>query len=640
MATVIDAKNHVQINGVNYRLAEDSEGQHYDLSGEPLRPPNAVVVQGEGRQDKFQARPDMLLWNITDWSGGEGQIRYDPQAHSRHAILSDVDPFIRPGTLTAGYSTGYSDDSGTALTLAVGTPLLTKYQKSAGIAENLAVFEGAGGGSKAWWLWNRSTGEWDPQTAYTGPSANPMHVVNRYITMYLDDSGLGKIWTLNDAGGAAGTLTTGLSSSAGGGTEMVILGDYLYFIDRLGTVEEVTIPGGVVTQIDTFGVGVPTGPNESRRVSLATAGPNRVYFWAQHGPDGSIREITPTSAAGPGFGREIARFPATYAWSMWFHQGTLFIGASDSPNDTTRRMLLYYVPGGEYGALGRPRIPDEESVVAVLSGDSRANSLESAHFLLTDGGLGGSAVTRLYQLDTVSGGYAQISSHTSAGATGCMPFQFEGDIFWPDQSNNTILRMDRSKYKSGYAVTPWHDMGLSDEKILSSLILSCEALPADWDIVLSYAVDGSSSFTTAGTYSTDSGTGTRYAVSTDSSTAKFRSLRIKISLNYTGAGVPTTRPVVHGVEVRAQVAKPTPVWNLLLDLSDDHSGGSQSHAGSKKYTNIKTAGDSEVVVDFKDGYPDRKAGVYTSYDVVVDSYHLVLDRPGAGIAAVALRQVA
>jgi hypothetical protein len=49
----------VEINGVGYNLAEDAEGDHYALTGEPLRPPNAVTVQGEQR-NRFQVRPDVL----------------------------------------------------------------------------------------------------------------------------------------------------------------------------------------------------------------------------------------------------------------------------------------------------------------------------------------------------------------------------------------------------------------------------------------------------------------------------------------------------------------------------------------------------------------------------------------------------
>jgi len=66
---MIDSENHISLDGVKYRLDEAAEGEHYIRAGEPLRPPNAQVVQGETGQ-KFQMRPDTLLWSITDWSGG------------------------------------------------------------------------------------------------------------------------------------------------------------------------------------------------------------------------------------------------------------------------------------------------------------------------------------------------------------------------------------------------------------------------------------------------------------------------------------------------------------------------------------------------------------------------------------------
>ncbi len=41
------SEEHVKINGVWYRLAEGGEGTHYSMNLEPLRLPNAQVVQGK-----------------------------------------------------------------------------------------------------------------------------------------------------------------------------------------------------------------------------------------------------------------------------------------------------------------------------------------------------------------------------------------------------------------------------------------------------------------------------------------------------------------------------------------------------------------------------------------------------------------
>ena len=99
-----------EINGVKYNAAEDAEGDHYVVTSEPLRPPNAVTVQGESSQ-KFQMRPDTLQWTITNWAGGEGQIKFDPQAPDRHRELTGVRVFERPGTLQPGYYMEDTQDS-------------------------------------------------------------------------------------------------------------------------------------------------------------------------------------------------------------------------------------------------------------------------------------------------------------------------------------------------------------------------------------------------------------------------------------------------------------------------------------------------------------------------------------------------
>src|SRR5690606_3956230 len=78
------------------------EGVHYSEAGEPLRPPNAQVVQGAS-STQFQMRPDTLAWKIDDWSGGEGYRRWDPQNPNRMREIYNVDPFTVPGALRPGW---------------------------------------------------------------------------------------------------------------------------------------------------------------------------------------------------------------------------------------------------------------------------------------------------------------------------------------------------------------------------------------------------------------------------------------------------------------------------------------------------------------------------------------------------------
>ena len=105
--------HHIELDGIRYRLAEGAEGQHHNVRGEPLRPPNAVTVQGESSQ-KFQPRPEVLLWNWTDWSGGEGlrTLKFGAEFASRAWQLNRVRVFEEPGHLIPGYHVGTTVDSG------------------------------------------------------------------------------------------------------------------------------------------------------------------------------------------------------------------------------------------------------------------------------------------------------------------------------------------------------------------------------------------------------------------------------------------------------------------------------------------------------------------------------------------------
>ncbi|NIT78396.1 MAG: hypothetical protein GWN58_51195, partial [Anaerolineae bacterium] len=71
----------------------------------------------------------------------------------------------------------------------------------------------------------------------------------------------------------------------------------------------------------------------------------------------TVREITPSSAAGTGFGAEIGRIDGFVAEGFWSHQGTIYMsGRYRDP--ATERAVLYMQPGGAYGTLGEVRPGD------------------------------------------------------------------------------------------------------------------------------------------------------------------------------------------------------------------------------------------------------------------------------------------
>lgn len=632
---MIDSQHHVSLNGVKYRLYESGGDDHYQTGYEPLRPPNSVVVQGTSRQDLFQSRPDVLLWSLTDWSGGEGQIKYVADASDRHAVLNNVDPFSRPGQLLAGPAIEQSLDN-------AGSPFT-------GAKSTLVIFGKTGKlwavdwdtTTKNYWIWNEGTSRWSTANVIptaAGPSLRDgVDADDQYLYYY--DSSAGHLYKF-DGTTATKMNSTGLATTSG----VVVrhLGDYVYLIQpAVGKAWEIvkTATGATAyTEIDNWD---PATENAAAdHYGQVCRGPDRLYILLAY-KDGTatVRELAPSTAAGTGFGKEIAVWKGIHAHTIWFHNGLIQVGAWKVGGGQQERIILYQVPGSTYGTLGLVRDPLEEAYSAVHRGTDDGSGLDTFYFTVSDTGLNNS---RLYQIDSISGGMAQISQ-TGPDAHDCnAATAWNGDVFFSgfEVVDEFIYRaVDGEYYDGGYAISPWHDMGLSDEKVLSSITLHCEQLPANWEVEIDYVFDGGSIYSQAGVYSTTNGTGEKYTVSTSGTPKTFRSMRVRITLDYTGGGTPTTTPVINSVEVRAQLAKNTKRWNLLLDLQDDLAGSQQAQPGNLKIDNIQAL-DALTVVEFQDGYVNRKAGVFDSYDVVIDQATVVLDRAGEGYAQVILREVA
>src|SRR5690606_5113733 len=439
--------------------------------------------------------------------------------------------------------------------------------------------------------------------------------------------------------------------------------DNLYFVDA-GTNYIYKWPGSrtSVTALDT--TGVPTDPiiaalgpvvdaaggGEVWEVSISGGSPvevynytgtavglyplnGRMYLLVQDNQTAHIHELTPTTAAGPGFGVELTALPGLTSQALWAHSGLLFVGGV--LEESEEQAIFYVAPDGALGTLG-PVEPD--SAVELLVAGSN-NSAMLSHFFATYNSAASGDLT-LYQVDSISGGMAAIASiDLNVPAISSVAY-FKGDLyasaFIGGSFVQRLYRARRDRYAvDSYAVSSWHDFTLADEKLLGSIVLACEPLPADWTVYVDYARDGVDSWTNAITYTTDNGTGTKVAVSTDSSTITFRTLSIRIRMEYTGSGAPTTAPAVLGVDVMATVVQPQKVWRLLLDLADDSGEG----LGEKRITNLVTAATSKAVVQLNDGYRSRKPGQFDAHDVVVDQCDMVLHRPGEGVAHVLLREV-
>lgn len=604
---MIDRQYHIELNGVGYRLAEDAEGQHYIRTYEPLRPPNAGVVQGE-QSAKFQVRPDTLLWSLTDWSGGAGQFLFDLENPNRHRELHAVRAFERPGVLQPGYFVEETLDN------AAGT--FDDFEGVLAVVDGRLALKSLSDAQVVLW----GSGAWEaPITLDTVSSGTIVGGVwGDTNNLYIVHSGTNDIYSWPGSGTSVTALdTTGVP------TDPIIaaLGPVVYAAGG-GEVWEVSISGGSPVEVYNYtGTAVGLYPLNGR-----------MYLLVQDNQTTHIHELTPTTAAGPGFGVELTALPGLTSQALWAHSGLLFVGGV--LEESEEQAIFYVAPDGALGTLGPVEL--DSAVEFLVAGPN--NSAMLSHFFATYNSVASGDLT-LYQVDSISGGMSAVATIALNTPTARNVAYYEGDLFVSatiDGPANRTYRALRGGYaEDSYAVSSWHDFTLADEKLLGSIVLACEPLPADWTVYVDYARDGIDSWTNAITYTTDNGTGTKVAVSTDSSTITFRTLSIRIRMEYTGSGAPTTAPAVLGVDVMATVVQPQKVWRLLLDLADDSGEG----LGEKRITNLVTAATSKVAVQLNDGYRSRKPGQFDAHDVIVDQCDMVLHRPGEGVAHVLLREV-
>jgi hypothetical protein len=643
---VIDSRHPIELNGVLYHLAESEEGSHYDVWKEPLRSPNAVLVTGD-KNPSFDTRDDLLVWKITDWSGGEGQRKFDPQAPSRMYQIENLDPFSEPGSIFLGPDWEVMLDEGAAelgheLGMAKGAATVIGVNTTPTVVADGSGFIWDTAHPGEWDEVNNTTAGADDEAAYGGVVGDEQN------TLFYIEAATDEVYSY-DAGGAYTLLND--QTGATGASPMVGLGQYLYVYDLVNAkvfeisrnTPNTTTPETAILDLSTKG-GTETINNG---IGMIFTSANRIYVLQIMSDETVLWEIVPTTAAGTGYGLDVARFEGFKGETGWTHLGTVFLIGTDRA-DNNNRIILYWIPGGNYGSLGAIR--RERGVTAganpPVSGQGGA-LLTSVFALAPHNGYTSLAnsKTGLWMVDSVTGGFACIAivgtgwDGTAVEATVSSIVEWEGEYFisLTDGTTEDVLRTLQNTYSGdpGVFTTPSYDFGLVDSKVLESIKIETEPLPADTTVVVEYQLDGGS-WVTAGTMSTDGDTTDEYVISTDSTTREFASLRVRCRLTST---TNTNTPVVRELQVRASVLAKVRRWSLMLDLNDDHSAGRQSHRGSQKVTNVETLGTTGSVVDFKDGYKDRRSGHYTQTDVRVDKYHISLERAGEGVARVELVEV-
>jgi hypothetical protein len=366
---VIDSEYHFLLNGVQYQAAEDAEGEHYIYDTPTLRAPNAQIVQG-GDPGEVNIDPATLLWKLTDWSEGEGQVKYDASQPARSEILEGVNFFGRPGNLFLGYEPNIAQNSGaTDFATEVGL-VVARGQLYAMAIGNL----------------NDDFYAWDgPDDFAAGVSiSGPTSGAHSALSM----AGDGNYLFFTQWGGDSVFRWTGSSwaqhnNQTGGDqlNQLVSAGDYLYKYDIDGKVYELSRVTANTSTAETPILDISSqGTIQRFTQRKIVAGNGRVYIMAVYHYETVIYEIVPTSAAQTGYGREMLRIPGMQGESMWFHGGFLFWTGIDNEADGTvgaRRVVYYLQPDASYGTLGELRSWDLDQTIAggiVMMGASRLNT--------------------------------------------------------------------------------------------------------------------------------------------------------------------------------------------------------------------------------------------------------------------------
>ena len=637
---MITSEFHVTINGVNYRLAEDAEGDHYTHVKEALRPPNSQIVQGEMR-NKFNVRPDLLLWSWTDWTAGEGQIKFDPSQPGRSLILEGVNFFGRPGNLFLGYTaTAVLNSAASAFTVQTGLV----------VAGGGLYAVGVGSGQDDYYAWD--TGDnisWQVGTSMslTDGARSEQSICGDAARFYFVKYNTDSVYHV--VPGGAVTLLNDQTKVVD--CQLVELGDYLYKYDYDGEVFELskTTVNTTTAEVPIYDFSSSGGCDTAHFIgNKLVAGDNRVYGMAVQGETTIIFEIVPSSSAGTGFGRELTRIEGLVGESMWWHGGYLFWTGRDSEPDATQgpnRSVYYYQPDASWGTLGEVRSYQPAQPITGTRIAAQAGRLHTSAFVgvgTYDGRTAAQAALSLFEVDAIGGSFGQTGRPLAALAAEQVPLDV---VFWnglyvasyKDLATGAVFGQtvwDTSTYStvSGVAISPEHDFDITAEKVLHSIEIICEPLPASTSITVSYSLDGAT-WAALTTFDTDGSDGGIVNISSSTSTKSFRSLRLKVQLD----GTSSATPVLKAVNVRASLDSRVNVWALLLDCSDESAP--RGYDGATLIANLVGIADNTVIA-FVDGYRNRgfATGDNFTYNVIVDGLSFNLSQPGEGIAQIVLRE--
>ncbi len=626
---MIDGYFHVKLGSYKYRLATNSDDQHYSARLVPLNISNAQVVQSS--DPKYDLRPDTAVWEMTDWSGGEGTKKFDNETGNEYDLSYNIDALHTPGSIRLANAVEAAGINRTG-TLVKASDKLFHFSSS---DDTIGTYSG-----------NLANTTWDEQDAGTISDSDYFGVRGdgdgKHI--YMPIGSLNDIYRYephatytNDM--ADTTKWVDADSQVKFGRPLVKIGNKIFVVHLDGTkisvVEYSTTATPTVSPTEIF-VAYEGNLDAGSNQGIVCRGDNELFVCVRTKAGESILyRITPASALGEAFGTEVGRFPGFSVDCIWYASGVLLLAGTSTTTGVDKR-TIYYVKGTELGSFGLIR-QDATFTDAKLITSTDASRMDRTFFLAPTGSA--SNYWTLFTIDLLTGaifGGPEFSAVRDPNSV----VDFLGRTFVSENKGSASTQTYRtaSTYAtSGELITAVHDFDIGEEKTLMSIRLSTEPLPANTAVQVYYQDDQDGTWTSAGTYDTDSGTGTTFKISTDSSSVKFKNLQLKIKLTTSDA---TTTPVVRSVQVRCTPTEYVREWDMLLDISDeDAQAQGRAFTGAQLIDYIKAEATNENIIQFNNGYETPSAGSYDEHDVMIREYNINLTSAGQGVANIKVREV-
>ena len=626
---MIDGYFHVKLGSYKYRLATNSDDQHYSARLVPLNISNAQVVQSS--DPKYDLRPDTAVWEMTDWSGGEGTKKFDNETGNQYDLSYNIDALHTPGSIRLSNAVEAAGINRTG-TLVKASDKLFHFSSS---DDTIGTYSG-----------NLANTTWDEQDAGTISDSDYFGVRGdgdgKYI--YMPIGSLNDIYRYEPHATYTNDMAdtdkwVDADSQAVFDRPLVKIGNKIFIVHldgaKISVVEYSTTATPTVSPTEIF-VAYEGNLDAGDNQGIVCRGDNELFVCVRTKAGESILyRITPASALGEAFGTEVGRFPGFSVDCIWYASGVLLLAGTSTTTGVDKR-TIYYVKGTELGSFGLIR-QDATFTDAKLITSTDASRMDRTFFLAPTGSA--SNYWTLFTIDLLTGaifGGPEFSAVRDPNSV----VDFLGRTFVSENKGSTSTQTYRTAgtySTSGELITAIHDFDIGEEKTLMSIRLSTEPLPANTAVQVYYQDDQDGTWTSAGTYDTDSGTGTTFKISTDSSSVKFKNLQLKIKLTTSDA---TATPVVRSVQVRCTPTEYVREWDMLLDISDeDAQAQGRAFTGSQLIDYIKAEATNENIIQFDNGYETPSAGSYDEHDVMIREYNINLTSAGQGVANIKVREV-